>query len=318
MALYLTEQQVSSLLTMEMAIGALEDAFIARAKGDAVNMPRRRLPTSSGVYNFMPASWKSHNLVGHKSYAGGSPGISFHVMLYDTSSNELLAVLEANRMGQIRTGAASGVATKHMTPATASPISVGIIGSGYQAETQLEAVAHVRNIASANVYSRNPENRGRYADKMSQRLEIDVAPVDTAEAAAADADVVCTITSSIEPVLAGEWLKPGSHVNAAGNNSWMKRELDTRTIASAEVIAVDDVTQAKIECGELMRAAETGHFSWDSVVPFHDIVAGNRPGRLSTNGITLFESQGIALEDIAVCERIVQSARKQGIGTELP
>ena len=317
MALYLTEQQVASLLTMEMAIGALEDVFIARAKGDAVNMPRRRLPTSSGVYNFMAASWKSHNLVGHKSYAGGRPGISFHVMLYDTASNELLAVLEANRMGQIRTGAASGVATKHMTPATASPISVGIIGSGYQAETQLEAVAHVRNIASANVFSRNPENRCRYAEEMSQRLGIDVAPVDTAEAAA-DADVVCTITSSIKPVLRGEWLKPGSHVNAAGNNSWMKRELDTRTIASAEVIAVDDVEQAKIECGELMRAAETGHFSWDSAVSIHDIVAGNRLGRLSTNGNTLFESQGIALEDIAVCERIVQSARKQGIGTELP
>lgn len=315
MAIYLTEAQVGSLLTMQMAIDALEEVFKARAVGDAFNTPRRRLPTSSGIYNFMSASWKSHNLVGHKSYAGGRPGIQFHVMLYDTSTNELMAVIEANRMGQVRTGAASGVATRYMAPGKS--VTVGIIGSGYQAETQLEAVAHVREVASALVYSRNAENRERYASKMSGSLGFEVKPVQTAEDAAS-ADIVCTITSSVEPVLRGDWLKPGTHINAAGNNSWMKRELNTQAVAMADIVAVDDVDQAKTECGELMRAAETGHFSWDSAIPIHEIVAGDRVGRSSDDSITLFESQGIASEDIAVCERIVELAREQGIGHELP
>ena len=300
---------------MDDAIAALEEVFTARANGDAFNMPRRRLPTSTGIYNFMSASWPSHNLVGHKSYAGGRPGIQFHVMLYDTSRNELLAVIEANRMGQVRTGAASGVATKHM--AVDKPgMTVGIIGSGYQAETQLEAVSKVRDIASAKVFSRDPVNRESFAQKMSAQLNIAVNPVGSA-VDAASADIVCTITSSVDPVLEGEWLQHGTHVNAAGNNSWMKRELDTTAVTVAEVVAVDDIDQAKTECGELMRAAETGRFSWDSAVPIHDIVSRQRPGRSTESGITLFESQGIALEDIAVCERIVERARENGIGSEL-
>ena len=316
MALYLTESHVNSLLTMQLAIDALDEVFKARARGDAFNMPRRRLPTSSGVYNFMSASWKVRNLVGHKSYAGGRPGIQFHVMLYDTSTNELMAVIEANRMGQVRTGAASGVATRYMAN-EGEQIAVGIIGSGYQAETQLEAVAHVRNVAVAYVYSRDPGNRERFAAKMSERLGFEVRTADSAELTA-DADVICTITSSVDPVLKGEWIDPGTHINAAGNNSWMKRELDTRTVVSANFVAVDDIEQAKAECGELMRAADTGHFSWDSAIPIHDIVNGGRPGRSSKHDVTLFESQGIALEDIAVCDRIVELARKRGIGHELP
>ena len=300
---------------MDDAIAALEDVFVSRANGDAFNMPRRRLPTSTGIYNFMSASWPSHNLVGHKSYAGGKPGIQFHVMLYDTSRNELLAVIEANRMGQVRTGAASGLATKHMA-ADKRDMTVGIIGSGYQAETQLEAVTKVRHIASAKVYSRDSGNRASFAQRMSAQLDIAVEPADSAEEAAS-ADIVCTITSSSDPVLLGDWIRDGTHVNAAGNNSWMKREIDTKAVTMAEVVAVDDVEQAKIECGELMRAAETGHFSWESAVPIHEIVSGQKLGRLAESGITLFESQGIALEDIAVCEHIVELARRDGIGMEL-
>ena len=196
-------------------------------------------------------------------------------------------------------------------------IAVGIIGSGYQAETQLEAVAHVRNVAVAYVYSRDPGNRERFAAKMSERLGFEVRTADSADSAA-DADVVCTITSSVDPVIQGEWIKPGTHINAAGNNSWMKRELDTRTVVMPDIVAVDDVEQAKTECGELMRAAEAGHFNWDTAVPIHDIVSGGRPGRSSKDDITLFESQGIALEDVAVCDRIVELALKRGIGHELP
>ena len=315
MALFITEAQVDKLLTMEIAMDALEEIFKARAVGDAYNMPRRRLPTGSGAYNFMAATWRSHGIAGHKSYAVGAGGISFHVMLYDTTNNRLKAVIEANRMGQIRTGAASGVATKYMAN-EAKGITVGIIGSGYQAETQLEALTHARVVKDAKVYSRSPENRNRYAELMSTKLGIEVRPVDSAEDAA-DAEIVATMASSVEPVLQGAWVHSGIHINAAGNNSWMKSEIDARAVALAEIVAVDDLEQAKIECGELMRAAETGHFSWDKAIPIHEIVSGARSGRDSAAQVTLFESQGIALEDIAVCERIYDMAVEQGAGTEL-
>lgn len=315
MALFITEAQVDKLLTMEIAMDALEEIFKARAVGDAYNMPRRRLPTGSGAYNFMAATWRSHGIAGHKSYAVGAGGISFHVMLYDTTNNRLKAVIEANRMGQIRTGAASGVATKYMAN-EAKGITVGIIGSGYQAETQLEALMHARVVKDAKVYSRSPENRNRYAELMSTKLGIEVRPVDSAEDAA-DAEIVATMASSVEPVLQGAWVHSGIHINAAGNNSWMKSEIDARAVALAEIVAVDDLEQAKIECGELMRAAETGHFSWDKAIPIHEIVGGARSGRDSAAQVTLFESQGIALEDIAVCERIYDMAVEQGVGTEL-
>ena len=312
--LFITEEQVKSLFTMDIAVDALEQAFIARSKGEAHNESRRRLPTSSGAYNVMFATWPGHQIAGLKSYPGGRGGINFHVFLYDTSTNSLMAVIEANRMGQIRTGAASGVATKYMARENAE--TVGIIGSGYQAETQLAAIAHVRNIRSAKVYSRSEENRNRYAAKMSDALGIEVSAVGSGEEAA-DADIIATITNSQEPVLLGEWLNPGAHINAAGNNSWLKREIDTRAIAMSDIVAVDDVEQAKIECGELMRAAEVGRFSWDLAVPIHDIAGGRLSGRDDDDQITLFESQGLALEDIAACERIVKLAQEKGIGIPL-
>ncbi len=312
--LYVTESEVEALLTMADAVEVVEQAFVARAKGEAHNEPRRRLPTSSGAYNVMFATWPGHQTAGLKSYAGGRGGINFHVLLYDTAANSLSAVIEANRMGQIRTGAASGVATKYMAREDAE--TVGIIGSGYQAETQLAAIAHVMKVRSAKVYSRSEENRNRYAERMSSALGVDVTPVSSGEEAA-DADVVATITNSQQPVLLGEWLKPGSHINAAGNNSWLKREIDTRAVTACDIVAVDDVEQAKFECGELMRAAEVGRFSWDLTVPIHDIVGGRISGRDNDEQITLFESQGLALEDIAACERIVELAREQGVGLPL-
>ena len=312
--LYITESEVESLFTMEVAVEAVEQAFIARAKGEAHNESRRRLPTSSGAYNVMFATWPGHNTAGLKSYAGGAGGINFHVLLYDTSVNSLMAIIEANRMGQIRTGAASGVATKYMACADAE--TVGIIGSGYQAETQLAAIAHVRNISNAKVFSRSEDNRNRYAERMSDALGIEVMAVSSGEEAA-DADIVATITNSQQPVLFGEWLRPGTHINAAGNNSWLKREIDTRAVTACDIVAVDDVEQAKFECGELMRAAEVGRFSWELAVPIHDIVGGRISGRDDDDQITLFESQGLALEDIAAAERIVQLARENGVGLPL-
>ena len=316
MALYLTETDVASLLDMRLALDALEEAFRARARGEAFNSPRGRLPVSGGAYNFMAATWPAKGIAGHKAYTGTRKGARFHVTLYDASGAGLLAVIEAGRLGQVRTGAASGVATKFMAREDATVAAV--IGSGYQAETQLEAIAAVRRLTAARVFSRTPERRNAFAGKMSERLGVPVSAAASAADCVRGADIVVTVTNSAEPVLTGDMLGPGMHINAAGANSWLRRELDTAAVARCGTVAVDDIEQAKIECGELMRAAETGHFSWDRAIQLDRVVAADLPGRRSADEITLFESQGIALEDIAVAERVYRLALERGLGARLP
>lgn len=300
---------------MPMAIAALEEAFAARAAGQAFNLPRRRLPAGDGTYQIMSATWHAKGVAGHKSYVTGKGGVAFHVALYGTRGEGLLALIESNRLGQVRTGAASGVATKFMARADASVAAV--IGSGYQAETQLEAIATVRALRSARVYSRSAEKRGAFAVKMSKRLGIPVSATGSAAECVRGADIVATITNASEPVLTGEMVAPGTHINAAGGNSWLRRELDTAAVVKCGRVAVDDVEQAKVECGELMRAAELGQFSWDRAIQLDRIVAGDVLGRRGGDEITLFESQGIALEDIAVAERIVRLAKERGVGVKM-
>jgi alanine dehydrogenase len=309
--LYLIEAEVSGLLDMNLALDALDEVFRARSAGEVHNEPRKRVPAGGGPMNFMAASWPKRGWAGHKSYVSGD----FRVTLFGTNGEGMLALISAGRMGQVRTGAASGIGTKYMARENSS--SVGIIGSGYQAQTQLEAVCAVRDIKDVKVFSRNPENRESFASTMSERLGVNVVAVDSKEAAADGMDVLIAVTSSVEPVITGDMVEAGMHINAAGNNSWMKRELDTAAIVKTDLVATDDIDQAKIECGELMRAAETGRFAWDSLVRLDRIVAGVRTARTSDDDITLFESQGVAFEDIAVCGRIYELALERGIGTEL-
>lgn len=316
MAIYLTEADVDGLLTMDLALDSLEEVFGARARGAVGNIPRARLPLGNGSYNLMAASWVEKGVVGHKSYTGGKGGATFHVMLYDAGGEGLLAVMEAGRLGQVRTGAASGLATKYMAKSDAAV--VGVIGAGYQAETQVEAVSRVRNISEVRVYSRTPERRESFATSMSERLSIPMRAVGSTAAAADGADVLIAITNSFEPVITVDMLGPGVHVNAAGGNSWMRRELETAAVARADLVATDDIDQAKIECGELIRAADTGRFAWDSLVRLDRIVEGQRLGRESDEQVTLFESQGVAFEDIAVAERLYRMAIEQGVGGKLP
>ncbi|MCX8278102.1 MAG: ornithine cyclodeaminase family protein [Dehalococcoidia bacterium] len=310
--LYLTEADVIEMLDMNLALEALDDAFRARSAGEVRNEPRHRLSAGNGSMNFMAATWPERGWAGHKSYVSGD----FRVMLYGTNGEGLLAVIGAGRMGQVRTGAASGIGTKYMARENSS--SVGIIGSGYQAETQLEAVCAVRDIKDVKVFSRTTEKRERFASTMSERLGVNVTAVDSKESAAEGMDILVAVTSSVEPVITGDMIEPGMHINAAGNNSWMKRELDTAAIVKADLVACDDIDQTKIECGELMRAVEVGHFAWESLVRLDRIVAGLRTARYSDNDVTLFESQGVAFEDIAVCGRLYELALEQGIGTKLP
>ncbi len=318
MPLYLTEAEVNEVLTMELALESVEEAFRLMSEGGATNPPRSRIRLpDGGLFNFMCAAAPGAGVMGLKAYGvtRGNP-VRFYVQLFSTDTGELLALLEAGDLGQVRTGAASGVATKYM--ARENSATVGVIGSGYQARTQLEAVCAVRPIESVRVFSRTAERRERFATRMGERLGIDIAPVDSGEECVADADVVITMTSTNRPVLNGEWLSEGTHINAAGANHWMRRELDGNAVRRSDVIVTDEIEQAKLECGDLIYPAELGSIRWEQVRSLADVVGGTAPGRNSDADITLFESQGLAVQDITTGIRIYQLALEKGIGSELP
>ena len=236
-------------------------------------------------------------------------------MLYRAGEG-MVAFIRSGRLGQIRTGAASGVATRYMARTDAS--RVGCFGTGSQAETQLQAIATVRRLESIHVYSRDRERRVAFAAKMTGLLEQEVRPVDTPAEAVKGRDIVVTITNASEPVFDGKLLESGTHVNAAGGNVRTSREIDEAAVTRATVIAADDVEAAKLESGDLSWPIEAGLMAWDAVYELAHVVAGFIPGRRSEDDITLFESQGIGLEDVAAARVVYERARERNMGVELP
>jgi ornithine cyclodeaminase/alanine dehydrogenase-like protein (mu-crystallin family) len=182
-----------------------------------------------------------------------------------------------------------------------------MIGSGFQAETQLEAVAAVRSLRQVRVYSRSPENRNSFARRMSERLGLRIEAVDTAEQAVRECDIVVTVTNARQPVLEGAWLAAGCHVNAAGTNQPNRQEIDTEAVARSALVAVDSIEQAKAEAGDLIAAVAKGELDWFRVLELPAIVSGRIPGRRTPGDITLFESQGIAAEDLAVAAHVYRA-----------
>ena len=263
----------------------------------------------------MAAGDKRLGVTGIKVYTASRKGARFLVLLYDGESGDMLAMIEADRLGQMRTGAASGVATKYMAPSDAE--TVGIYGTGWQAESQLMAVCGVRKIKSIAAFGRNAERREAFANKMTALLGIEVTPAASAEDAARGRSIVITATSAREPVLKGEWIEPGTHLNVVGSNFLSKAEVDIETIRRASIIAVDSIEQSRLEAGDLMPAIERGVISWESVTELGQIVAGRNPGRTSEDEITIFKSNGIALEDISTALRVYNVARERGVGEQI-
>ena len=318
MALFLNEQEVVQLLPMDECIDALDQAFASAGAGRVENKPRSRIAMPGGFFHFMAAADGGQGVFGYKAYPsfGGPSSARMMVMLYDFETGGLLSCMEAGRLGQIRTGAASGLATKYMAREDAA--TVAVLGSGFQARTQLEAVCVARKVSRARVFSRRKERREEFARRSSERLTIDVTPVASAQECVDGADVVIVITSAREPVLQGEWLSPGVHINAAGGNHWMRREIDEEAVSRSDLIVVDDLEQAKIECGDLIWPEGRGRLRWGSVHELSDLAAGRVAGRPADESITLFESMGIALEDIAAAGLVYRKAMEQGVGQDLP
>ncbi len=318
MPIFLTEPDVERLLTMEDTLAAVEAVFKSQATGEATNEPRRRMRAAGSVLQVMSGAVANFaefkGLLGLKAYTVARGQARFYVSLFDAESGELLAFIEADKLGQMRTGAASGVATKFLARKDAK--TVGVYGTGWQARSQLEAVCAVRDIESVKVYSRSPENRARFCLEMSAQLnDVNITPVGKPEEAA-EAGVIVTITSSREPVLQGAWLKPGAHINAAGGNSILRRELDDEAIKRSSFIAVDSLDQAKIEAGEFVTAVEKGLLVWERVKELRHVVNSEMRGRINDQEITLFKSLGIAIEDVATAAVVYRKAKEQKLGKE--
>jgi alanine dehydrogenase len=315
MTLFLDEQQVTDIMTMKMAIAAVEEALKQHGLGTAINNPRTRVRLPTGQLHMMGAALPTVGVIGYKAYTAFRGKARFHVMLYSTDTGELLALLQADRLGQMRTGAATGVATKYMARADAR--SVGIFGTGWQARSQLEAVCAVRQIQAIKAFGRDATRRQTFCAEMTQRLRIPVEPADTAEAAVNGTDVVITSTNAREPVFDGNWLEPGAHVNAIGSNALIRREVDDTTVRRSALIVVDSKEQARLECGDLLGPLERGLIHWEQVCELGDVVAGFIPGRRQASDVTLFESHGLAIWDLAAGMAVYDAAKAKGIGREI-
>ena len=314
MALFLSEADVQALFPMQRGLECVEASFRAQHDGKGINRPRQRIFLPGTSLHYMAAALHDENLVGMKIYTVTSASFHFVVLLFDGVSGELLAFIEADHLGRIRTGAASGVATKYLARTDASRVAV--IGTGRQARTQLEAVALVRKLDGVRVFSRNERRRLDFCRELSERLNLAVEPVESAEAAVRFAEIVIAATTSREPVICGEWLQPGTHVNAIGANMANRREMDDATLKRAGLITIDSIEQAKEEAGDLILGLPGSGHDWDDIVELHEVVGGNKR-RTSDEEITVFKSCGIALWDVAAAGHIYRQALRAGKGRNM-
>ena len=314
MTLLITENEVENLLDMRSTLDAVEEILRQHAEGRATNRARRRVALPTSGLNVMFAGAPQIGALGLKAYTVARDGARFYTMLFDPESGELLSIMQSDKLGQLRTGAASGVATRHLAREDAS--TLGIYGAGWQAESQLEAIAAAKKLDRIIVYTRTEKSRKTFAEKMSEKIGQEVETTHFPEEPAAQ-DIVVTMTSSREPVLHGEWLKPGAHVNAAGSNFLFKREIDRDVVKRASLITIDSREELGLEAGNLLQAVETGVVLQEAVWELGQIIAGQVPGRTSPEEITLFASQGLALEDMAVARIVYDRAIEQGGGREV-
>ena len=317
MTLHINEGEVKSVLSMALAMEAVETISRRQAAGEVLVHARRRFELPGGAFfHHMAAADLTEKLVASKQYTYVGGKLKFVVSLFSTESGDLLALIEADVMGQMRTGAASGVATKFLARADAS--SAAIIGTGGQARTQLEAIAAVRKLEQVKVYGREAARRESFAREMSAKLGVRVEPAASSAEATKGAAVVCTATTASHAVVDSSAISPGTHINAIGANHMKKRELDAETVAKCDRIFVDSLEQSRLEAGDLVLGFAGHEKRWDGVRELSSLVAGICQGRTGEAQITLFKSNGIAAWDLAAAAAVYRLANERGLGRALP
>ena len=310
MPVYLSEDQIDALLTPADAVAAVEGSFQRLAAGQVENRPRYRIPVEGGLLHVMAAVDRGLGLGGAKSYVGGRNGSAFVITLFDAVEHTLVAVIEADRLGQLRTGAASAVAAKHLARPGAR--TLGIIGTGWQAQGQVACIrAALPSLERVLAHGRDPERLAAFCKLVGAE------PAESNHEAS-EQDIVVTMTTSKDPVVRGEWLRPGALVCAAGANRVQARELDNVVLQRAAFVCCDSLEQARGESGDLVEPVAAGILDWLEVHELHEVVGGTVVGRQSDDDIVVFKSNGIAAWDIALAAVAVERARERGLGIELP
>ena len=316
MALFLTENDVKQVLTAPMALEAVESAHRDLATGQAQDTPRARTRLPQTVLHILQGALPAQGVIGYKAYTTNRSGNRFLVHMFDAASGRLQAVIEADYMGVIRTGAVSGLAARCLARTDAKV--AGVFGAGWQAEGHVLAICAALPLERVKVFSRNAERLQAFCRRLSEMTGVPVVPAASAEEAVRGSALIGTVTTASQPLFDAEWLEPGTHINAAGSNALIRQELSEATLRRCELIAVDAVPTALAEAGDLLPLLEKGRLHARQLVELGDIVAGKHPGWTSAEQITVFESQGMAIQDLAVGLRVVAAARERGLGVELP
>jgi len=316
MALFLTENDVKQVLTATMALEAVESAHRDLALGQAQDTPRARTRLPQTVLHILQGALPAQGVLGYKAYTSNRSGNRFLVHLFDAATGSLLAVIEADYMGMIRTGAASGVAARWLARPDAKV--AGVFGAGWQAEGHVRAICAALPLERVKVFSRKPDKLAAFCKRMSEVTGAPVVPAASAEDAVRGSDLLGTVTTAAQPLFDADWLEPGTHVNAAGSNALIRQELSEAALRRASLIAVDAVPTALAEAGDLLPLLEKGRLHSRQLVELGDVIVGRHAGRTSAEQITVFESQGMAIQDLAVGLRVLAAARERGLGVELP
>ncbi len=314
MTLVLRETDVSQVLDMDAVIGAVENAMRELGEGIAQNLPRRRAFAPGGLLNVMFATYPGGGCTGVKAYSVAAGGARFLVSIFGLDGS-LQALIEAEHMGAYRTGAASAVAVKALRQQ--SPATVAIIGTGKQATTQVLALSRVCEIKQLRVFGRDAQRRTAFARDRQAELGVRTTAADSAEAAVRGADIVITMTTGAEPVVEADWVEPHALVVAAGSNFPHKAEIPADLVERARMVVVDQLATAQLESGDLIRAQAAGKFDWDRALELGSVLAGSWRAP-EEPGITLFESHGLAIWDLAAASVVIRAARERGLGFEVP
>lgn len=312
---YLNNDELRSIVSIDEARLAIDELFRLEADGGAENHPTTELTIPNGFFRIKAGVAYGVKSFGFKAYGGIQRAGRYLVFVYNLETGVWEGLVEARALTEIRTGAVSAVGTQYM--ARDDSETIGMIGSGREARAQAAAICAVRPIKTIKVWSRSEENRQSYASDVSEKLGVKVVPVESAEDAVRDTDIVVTITSARDPIVAGDWLRKGTFICAVGATTPERRELHSDAVDRASRVVVEHLPQAQGECGEILDAVERGTMSWDEVIELKHIVSGRVPGRENADEINLFDTIGVGTEDIAIAAYAIRKARNEGAGREI-
>ena len=316
MAIFLAENDVKQLLTVTMALEAVESAHRDLANGLAQDTPRARTRLPQTVLHMLQGALPAQGVIGYKAYTTNRSGNRFLLHLFDSATGVLQAIIEADFLGMVRTGAPSAVAAKYL----ARPESqvAGVFGSGWQAEGHVRAICAALPLQQVKVCGRQPEKLQAFCARLQEMTGVEMVPTMSPEVTVRGSDLIGTVTTATLPLFDAAWLEAGTHINAAGSNALIRQELSEAAIRRCTLVCVDSVPTALAEAGDLLPLLEKGRLHARQLVELGDVIIERRPGRQNASEITLFESQGMAIQDLALGVRLLAAARERGLGVDLP